>query len=137
LFVWHLKQFTFTFHKVFLEKVTKEMHKTNPNYMILLPFIMMVPTMMASDAVKNLIAPSNFYDQMSFTDHVRHAVSRSSIAGISTFGLDAMRDVDFGKVPGSSLLGPTADSVYRFYDKGFWEGIYRLTPGYALANKWI
>jgi hypothetical protein len=137
LFVWHLKQFTFTFHRVFLQKVINELHKSNPNYMILLPFLMMVPTMMASDAVKNILAPSTFYEQMSFTEAIHHAVSRSSVLGIGTFGLDAMRDVDFGKLPGSSLLGPTADSVYRFYDKGFAEGLFRLTPGYALLNKWM
>jgi hypothetical protein len=137
LFIWHLKQFTFTFHKVFLGKVINELHKSNPDYMILLPFLMMIPTMMASDAVKNILAPSVFYEQMSFTEAVQHAVARSSVLGIGTFGLDAARDIDFGKLPGSSLLGPTADSVYRFYDKGFAQGIYRLTPGYALANKWL
>ena len=137
LFVWHLKQFTFTFHRVFLDKVIKEMQKEKPRKRILLPFLMMVPTMMASDAVKNIIAPSMYYENMSFTEHLRHSVSRSSILGIGTFGLDTARDVEFGKIPGSSLLGPTADSAWRFYDKGFAEGLFRLTPGYALWNKWF
>jgi hypothetical protein len=137
LFVWHLKQFTFTFHKVFLNKVTVELQKSDPNYKILLPFLMMVPTMMASDMVKNILASSNYYEQMSFAQTIRHSVARSSILGVGTFGLDAMQDVEFGKVPGASLLGPTADSVYRFYDKGLGEGLFRLTPGYSLWNRWF
>ena len=137
LLVWHLKQFTFTFHKVWLEKVIKEMQQTNPNYLVLLPFFLMVPTMMASDAIKNIIAPSAFYENMSFAETVSNSVARSSVLGIGTFGLDTMRDVEFGKIPGSSLLGPTADSAYRFVDKGFGEGIWRLTPGFALWNRWI
>ena len=137
LLVWHLKQFTFTFHHVFLRKVIAELNKSNPNYWILLPFLMMVPTMMASDAVRNIIAPSEYYDNMSFTEAIMNAVGRSSILGVGTFGLDAVRDVDFGKIPGTSFLGPTADSIIRFHDKDFAEGIFRLTPGYALWNKWF
>ena len=100
-------------------------------------FFLMVPTMMASDAIKNIIAPSAFYENMSFAETVSNSVARSSVLGIGTFGLDTMRDVEFGKIPGSSLLGPTADSAYRFVDKGFGEGIWRLTPGFALWNRWI
>lgn len=137
LLVWHLKQFTFTFQKVFLENVVREMQKTNPNYFVLLPFLMMVPTMMVSDAVKNIIFPSAYYEKMSFGETISHAVARSSILGVGTFGLDAMTDIEFGKIPGSSLLGPTADSAYRFYDRGLAEGLFRLTPGYAIWNRWF
>jgi len=136
LIFWHLKQFTFSFHRVYTERVIREIHSTNPNYMILLPFIMMVPTMMFSDMLRNIVAPSPFYDQMSFGDHLGRAVQRSSVLGIYTFGLDAMADTNFGKFPGFSLLGPTVESSYRFVDRGLGEGLWRITPGYALWNKW-
>jgi hypothetical protein len=135
LLVWHLKQFTFTFHKVFLDRVIRELRNSNPNYMILLPYIMMLPTMMFSDMIKNIIAPSPFYDNMSFGDHMLRGVQRSGLLGTYNFGLDAIQDAEFGKVPGFSLLGPTVESTYRFYDRGLGEGLWRLTPGYALWNK--
>jgi len=137
LLMWHLKQFTFTFHNVFYKRVAKSVAENGFRNATLIPFIGMIPVMLASDFAKNIIAPSAFYEQLSFSQTVLRAVQRSSMFGIGTFGFDILQDTRFDEYPGTSLLGPTFDSADTFIDSGLSKGLFRLTPGFALTKTWI
>ena len=137
LLIWHLKQFTFSFHNVFYRRVANSIMEHGWKNATLIPFLSMIPIMVASDFARNIIAPSAHYESLNFAETVLRAIQRSSIAGLGTFGFDVVQDVSFDEYPGTSLLGPTFDSADKFLDSGMSSGLFRLTPGYALTKTWI
>lgn len=137
LLIWHLKQFTFSFHNVFYKRVATSIAQHGWKNATLIPFLSMIPIMVASDFARNIIAPSAHYESLNFAETILRAVQRSSIAGIGTFGFDMLQDVKFDEYPGTSLLGPTFDSADKFIDSGLSSGLFRLTPGYALTKTWV
>lgn len=135
MLIWHLKHFMFTFHKVFTERAVNELNQVNPNFRALVPYLSMVPVMMVSDFVRNLLVPSPYYDRMGFFDAVYNAVRRSGVLGLGTFGLDAMQDVTFRQAPGTGFMGPAFGVGYDIMKDGLGSTLWRLLPGYVLWSK--
>jgi hypothetical protein len=101
--IFHLKQFTFSFHNTILRRVGEELKHGNvaPGW-ILLSY---VPFMFLSDVLKGsltgtLNTTADLYDVAS------QSIARSGIMGTGVFGADAMGDLERGKLPGTSFLGP-------------------------------
>jgi hypothetical protein len=135
MLIWHLKHFMFTFHKVFTERVVNELNQVNPNYRALMPYLSMVPVMMASDFVRNLLVPSPYYDRMGFFDAVYNSVRRSGVLGLGTFALDALQDVSFRQAPGTGFMGPAFGVGHDLLKDGLGKTLWRLLPGYVLWSK--
>lgn len=106
--IFHLKQFTFSFHNTILRRVGEELKHGNvaPGW-ILLSY---VPFMFLSDVMKGsltgtLNTTADLYDVAS------QSIARSGIMGTGVFGADAMGDLERGKLPGTSFLGPAFDHL--------------------------
>ena len=101
--IFHLKQFTFSFQNTILRRVGEELKHGNvaPGW-ILMSY---VPFMFLSDVLKGsltgtLNTTADLYDVAS------QSIARSGIMGTGVFGADAMGDLERGKLPGTSFLGP-------------------------------
>lgn len=106
--IFHLKQFTFSFHNTILRRVGEELKHGNvaPGW-ILMSY---VPFMFLSDVLKGsltgtLNTTADLYDVAS------QSIARSGIMGTGVFGADAMGDLERGKLPGTSFLGPAFDHL--------------------------
>ena len=106
--IFHLKQFTFSFHNTILRRVGEELKHGNvaPSW-ILLSY---VPFMFLSDVLKGsltgtLNTTADLYDVAS------QSIARSGILGTGVFGSDAMGDLERGNLPGTSFLGPSFDHL--------------------------
>jgi len=106
--IFHLKQFTFSFHNTILRRVGEELKHGNvaPGW-ILMSY---VPFMFLSDVLKGsltgtLNTGADLYDVAS------QSIARSGITGTGVFGADAMGDLERGKLPGTSFLGPAFDHL--------------------------
>lgn len=105
-FMFHLKQFSYSFHQTLLKRAIKEM-----NYGNLAPmgaFAWYVPAMMASDIMKGLIQgggslPTHMQG-WTLGDHVMHGIERAGFLGIGAVGVDASQDI-------WSLGGPAIEQV--------------------------
>lgn len=102
--IFHLKQFTFSFQNTILRRVGEELKHGNvaPGW-ILMSY---VPFMCLSDVLKGsltgtLNTTADLYDVAS------QSIARSGIMGTGVFGADAMGDLERGKLPGTSFLGPS------------------------------
>jgi len=108
LLVAHLKQFTFAIHNVILKRANRELQNDNPKPWGILMLAM--PVILAADMAKFALtgtAPSTW----SFKDYLVHAVERSGLLGLGDFSVQAMGQVDSGKMPGEGLLGPTFENL--------------------------
>lgn len=106
--IFHLKQFTFSFHNTILRRVGEELKHGNvaPGW-ILLSY---VPFMFLSDVLKGsltgtLNTTADLYDVAS------QSIARAGIMGTGVFGADAMGDLERGNLPGTSFLGPSFDHL--------------------------
>lgn len=105
-FMFHLKQFSYSFHQTMLKRAVKEMNHGN-----LAPmgaFAWYVPAMMASDITKGLIQgggslPTHMQG-WTLGDHVMHGIERAGFLGIGAVGVDASQDI-------WSLGGPAIEQV--------------------------
>jgi hypothetical protein len=116
--LFHLKQFTYAFHKTFLSRVREEYKHGNTAPMVaMLPF---VPVMIASDIMRGLIQnggelPTHMQG-WGVGDYLMHGVQRAGFAGIGQFGIDQMEHpADFaGPVVGQAIdvmSQPAAETV--------------------------
>lgn len=111
--IFHLKQFTYSFHNTILKRVGEEMkHGNAAPVLILLSY---VPFMLASDIMKGSLM-GTLQNGTDLYDVVSRSVARSGIMGIGTFRADAAEDVGHGSIPGSSFLGPTFDHLMTILD---------------------
>ena len=143
LLVWHLKQFTFSFHQVFSKHVWKQFVNRDSGdnedrYKILAAYMMMLPTIILSDLVKNIVAPSNWYwsGRMTFEQFMYLEVSRSGITGLGSLLLDEMLGATFNQPFGKNFMGPTFERMTDFANGNWARSVLGLTPGYVLWHKW-
>jgi hypothetical protein len=105
--VFHLKQFTFSFHNTILKRAGHEMMHGNGTPMLMLASY--VPFMIAADFLRGgLTGARQGWDLI---DWLANGVDRSGVLGTGTFFSDALQDAGHGTVPGASFLGPTAGHV--------------------------
>lgn len=134
MLIFHLKQFTYSFHNVINRRVGNELQYNN--YAPLWALISYVPFMFASDLARGsltgtITAGSSVFD--AFT----RSLARSSALGVHTFGLEAFNDVARGGIPGSDFLGPSFDHAVQLSELIFADGdgrkaLLRTIPGGAL-----
>lgn len=108
LLVAHLKQFTFALHNVVLKRATQQLEDGNPKPWAVLMLAM--PVIFAADMAKFALTggpPQNWKTM----DFIAHAVERSGLLGLGDFGVQAMRGVERGRVPGEALLGPAVEHL--------------------------
>lgn len=127
----HLKQFTFSMHKVVLERVADQAEKGNYHPMKMLALA--TPVMLAADMAKWSLTGKT-PESWTYLDYLSHAVMRSGVLGKWQFGADALGDSERGKVPGTSFLGPTAEHLmllmrYLTGGVGAEDVIDRTIPG--------
>lgn len=105
-FMFHLKQFSYSFHQTILKRAVKEMN--HGNMAPLGSFLWYVPTMIASDVIKGLIQGGgelpNSMQGMNMGDWVMRGVERAGFLGIPGIAFDSAGDL-------SSLAGPAVDQV--------------------------
>jgi hypothetical protein len=101
--IFHLKQFTFSFHNTILRRVGEELKHGNvaPGW-ILMSY---VPFMFLSDVLKGSLT-GTLNTSADLYDVASQSIARSGIMGTGVFGADAMGDLERGKLPGTSFLGP-------------------------------
>jgi len=143
LFVWHLKQFTFSFHQVFTKHIAKQFAsrdwKDNPDRgKVLFAYMAMLPTIILADMVKNIVAPSTWYwsGRMTFEQFMYLETSRSGIAGIGSLFLDEMLSKTFHQPFGKNFMGPSFEWMTEFVNGSWAKSVLKLTPGYVLWHKW-
>jgi hypothetical protein len=105
----HLKQFTFSMHKVVLERMSREAEKGNYHPMMVMALA--APVMFVADMTKWMLLGS-VPDSWTWGDYLSHAVQRSGALGKFQFGVDAGEDMSFDKLPGTSFLGPAAENLW-------------------------
>lgn len=116
--LFHLKQFTYAFHKTFLARVKNEYKHGNTAPMVaMLPF---VPVMIASDVLRGLIQNGGELPQhmkaWGVGDYLTHGIQRAGFMGIGQFGVDQIdHPLDFaGPVVGQAIdavTQPVADTL--------------------------
>lgn len=101
--IFHLKQFTFSFQNTILRRVGEELKHGNvaPGW-ILMSY---VPFMFLSDVMKGSLT-GTLNTSADLYDVASQSIARSGIMGTGVFGADAMGDLERGKLPGTSFLGP-------------------------------
>lgn len=106
MLIGHLKQFAFSFHKIILGRVGREIDKGN-----MLPAGILatyIPIMIASDMAKWTLTGS-VPENWTAYEYFMHGVQRAGILGKFDLGTGITEDADRGRTPGTSLLGPTAE----------------------------
>lgn len=111
--IFHLKQFTYSFHNTILKRVGEEMQHGNAAPVLIL--LSYVPFMLASDIMKGSLT-GTLQNGTDLYDVISRSVARSGIMGLGTFGADAAGDASHGSIPGSSFLGPTFDHLMTILD---------------------
>lgn len=104
----HMKQFTYAFHKVILERMVREARNGNYNPVVA-GLAGYVPIMIAADTMRAIIANGGeepyWLRRMDTGDKIVHGVQRAGLLGIPQFGVDAFRH---GPV---ELLGPAVEQM--------------------------
>lgn len=111
ILVGHLKQFTFAMHNVVLKRAYQQADDGNFRPAMILALTM--PTILAADMAKYVLTGTPNMSNWAFMDFVKHAVDRSGLMGIGDFATQALKDPDYGKLPGESLLGPSVEHLLR------------------------
>jgi hypothetical protein len=102
----HLKQFSYSFHKTILHRAVKELEYGN-----LAPlgsFAWYIPAMIAADVTKGLMLNGGELPQhlkgMDLGEWVMHGIDRSGALGIGNIGVDATGDL-------ASMGGPAVEQI--------------------------
>lgn len=107
--LFHLKQFTYSFHHTILKRAFNE--AGHGNMAPIGALMMAVPTMVAADLVKGVVVGGGslpaYMQQWDLGDHMMHGFNRAGLGGIGQFGIDGLRDP-------FSVLGPTAQQASEF-----------------------
>lgn len=107
--LFHLKQFTYSFQKVLLERIKVEMD--HGNYDPAFAMALSIPAIVAADFLRGLAANGGevpeWKKKWKFEDYIMHGVERSGALGVAQFGVDASK---YGPL---ELAGPVAEHVNK------------------------
>lgn len=115
MLVFHLKSFMYSFHDRILRRAMHEAKEGH--YAPLVGLGSFVPTMIASDMVRDVIqhgGTSPHKAGWDFSDYVVSGVTRSGVPGLGNIGLDAANDINYGGWGLESLAGPTVQQALNF-----------------------
>jgi hypothetical protein len=137
----HLKQFTYGMHKV---TIARAMHEADNDQMASLAILAgYAPMALAADMTKWALLGMNVTENWDAWDYMRHAVARGGLLGLWEFGTNVAGDAGSGRIPGSSLVGPTVEhgmTIARSLNVGTdkpvdWDTIRgRSLPGYKYMS---
>lgn len=131
-FMFHLKQFSYSFHQTILKRAVREMN--HGNMAPLGSFLWYVPTMIAADIFKGLIQgggelpPS--MQGMTAGDWVMRGIERAGFLGVPGIALEGVGDP-------ASLLGPAPDQVFDALTDPADKTVLRALPGMPLYSNWV
>ena len=137
----HLKQFTYGMHKVTIARAMHEADNDNAASLAILAGY--APMALAADMTKWALLGMNVTEDWGTWDYMRHAVARGGLLGLWEFGTNVAGDAGSGRIPGSSLVGPTVEhgmTVARSLNIGVdkpvdWDRIAdRSLPGYKYMS---
>lgn len=107
--IYHLKQFTYSFHNVILRRVGIEMKHGNYSPMVAM-MATYIPMIVAADAMRALLMPGEPPEwTRSLTGMLGHGLDRSGIGGIPQLVTDALPGI--GKGHTAALFGPATDQM--------------------------
>jgi hypothetical protein len=105
----HLKQFTYSFQKVILDRVFHELKHGNSSPLIALSSY--VPMMIASDIMRQLLTLGTDEPDKDLSQWMLQGVQRAGILGPAQFVVDAYGDAKHGKMGAEGLFGPSAEQL--------------------------
>lgn len=117
--LYHLKQFTYSFHKTILRRAFIEAQHGNLTPAVSL-VALYVPMMIAADVLKETLAPGDepAWMKAGLGSAVSHGVLRANLMGVPQFAVEGFtspfgKEGLFGTVDqGTKLFGPTAEQVF-------------------------
>lgn len=107
--IFHLKQFTYSFHNVILKRVRNDLARGNATPLWVLASY--VPFMIASDWLRGSLTGTT-HAASTLTDVLANGTERSGILGVGGFGVDAVQDIHKGNLPGTTFLGPSFEHAW-------------------------
>lgn len=108
--VYHLKQFTYSFHNVILRRATKEMEHGNVEPMIAM-MATYIPMIVAADALRAMLLPGEPPEwTRSLTGMLMHGLDRSGIGGIPQMVMEGLPLIGGGHTAGL-VGGPMGDQL--------------------------
>jgi hypothetical protein len=129
---WHLKQFAYSFHTTMIKRAINE--ASYGNYSPLGVFAWYIPTMIASDIVKNLALGAGelpaYMKGYDLGDWVLHGANRSGALGVGHLAIEGVQDP-------ASLAGPMVEQVKDIYVQPAKESIIEALPANALYGRWL
>lgn len=142
--LFHMKQFTYSFHKVILKKAWDEgVVRGNAGPMLTL-IAGYMPIVIAADALRAIVMSGGeepYWMQKGVGSTLWHGMERANFAGVPQLGLDAFAKtanskegiIDATLEGAASLAGPTTGWAKDWYDKPVGEQTLRSLP---LGSTW-
>ena len=131
-FMFHLKQFTYSFQQTILTRAWNEMKQGNLAPMGSLSLF--IPTMIASDMTKGLIVGGGelppYMQGYNAADWVGHGLERAGTLGYGQLALDAVQDP-------ASLGGPMAEQIVDAFRQPLGDTLLKALPANALYRNAI
>lgn len=126
-FMFHLKQFSYSFHQTLLKRAVNEL-----NYGNLAPigsFAWYIPVMIASDVMRGLVQgggslPAHMKG-LDAGDWVMRGINRSGLLSVGAIGVDATHDL-------SSLAGPAIEQVIDSFGQPLGKTVVDALPAHGL-----
>lgn len=128
--LFHLKQFTYSFHQTVLKRAVKELGYGNLAPMGV--FAWYIPTMIAADVTKGLIQGGGelpaYMKGYDLGDWTMHGLQRSGLMGLGQIGVDANSDL-------SSLAGPAVEQAIDALRDPLADSTIRALPLHGLYRE--
>jgi hypothetical protein len=109
----HMKQFSFAFQDVILNRVIHE--SRHGNYQPAVALAGYIPTMLAADLVKGMVqgggSQPDWKHDWGIEDYLASAFQRAGLFGVGQFGIDAIKDLHHGGSGIGALGGPTVSQL--------------------------
>lgn len=108
--LFHMKQFTYASHKIFLERIANEAKNGNLNPAMAM-VMTYVPAMIAADFLRGIVSNGGkepwWKRKWGFSDYLMSGVERAGLFGIPQLGLDVVK---YGP---AELTGPFGEQIAR------------------------
>ncbi|MBS0453941.1 MAG: hypothetical protein JSS14_21785 [Proteobacteria bacterium] len=128
--LFHLKQFTYSFHQTVLKRAVKELEYGNLAPMGV--FAWYIPTMIAADVTKGLLQGGGslpaYMKGYDLGDWVMHGAQRAGLLGVGQLGVDANADI-------SSLAGPAVEQAIDALRDPLADSTIRALPLHGLYRE--
>jgi hypothetical protein len=133
------KSFVYAFQATILKRIKRELD--HGNFKVLLVAAAYTPIMLVAELFRELLQHGPEGDERrenwGVTDYMTHAYKRTGMLGTDEFFVDASTDLNYGRLPGASFLGPTIAHARDFDgDKPAKRVVVEALPGSSLYEDW-